>query len=396
MSTRILNRQRQMAEQGRLRLGYTVAAKKRDGSATTRPVRSETWVLTSHSRAHIEHAAELWGGEVEEWQPMGNGSKQWRVITKTSSIDAILPPGEPLTQAYEQWSKGGCQRRCDGVTEQFSGSPCLCLAQFGDTWYEQSARDVCVSKSRLKVLLPDMEGLGAWRMETGSFYATDEIAGMVDTLRGAVGDSVLIPVALRIEPRTRVAGGETKQFVVPVLELRGVTAGALLSGEAQRTGQLILNDPEKTPRELEAAAAKPAAVPDYLAQAQECSTVEAVKAIWWKAKNAGHMTDQLEAELGQVATSLASATGQAPKQTAPPAEPDSEGVYDADVVEDPASDGDADAVWQQVLAAAGLQGMTQDDVLEGFAAFSGGVTAATATAGELSAYLEHLRAGVPA
>ena len=38
--SRIVNRQRQLAEQGRLRLGYTVPATKRDGTPTTRPVRS--------------------------------------------------------------------------------------------------------------------------------------------------------------------------------------------------------------------------------------------------------------------------------------------------------------------------------------------------------------------
>src|SRR4051812_41578546 len=110
--SRLINRQRQLAEQGRLRLGYTVPIPDKPGKS--RPVRSETWILTSHSREHIDHAAQMWGGDVEEWQPMGNGSKQWRVITHAKAIDAILPPGDPLTQAYETWSKGGCQRRCDG------------------------------------------------------------------------------------------------------------------------------------------------------------------------------------------------------------------------------------------------------------------------------------------
>jgi hypothetical protein len=77
------------------------------------------------------------------------------------------------------------------------------------------------------------------------------------------------------------------------------------------------------------------------------------------------------------------------------AEPDSEGVYDAEVVEDPAADGDADAVWQQIVTVGGQNGMTTSELTEGFAAYAG-VSAATATAAQLTGYLEHLRAGVPA
>jgi hypothetical protein len=63
--TRILNRRRQLAEQGRLRLGYTAQA----SNGKTRPVASATWVVTSHSQEYVEAAAALWGGSVERWQP---------------------------------------------------------------------------------------------------------------------------------------------------------------------------------------------------------------------------------------------------------------------------------------------------------------------------------------
>lgn len=361
--SRILNRQRQMAEQGRLRLGYTVA-----GEKGPRPVRSQTWVLTSHSEEHITTAAQLWGGDVERWQPMGNGHEQWRVITQANSIDAILPPGDPLTQAYEQWSKGGCQVRCDGVTEQFSGSPCLCLAKFGEQWYERNT-GVCDSKSRLKVMLPDMPGLGVWRMETGSFYATDEIAGMVDTIRAAVGPTVLVPVRLRIEQRTRVAGGQTKQFVVPVLDIRGVTAGSLLAGEVPGAkavgGQPDRKAIEPGPTGNDSGEPR---LPT-LADIKAADTRDAVVNIWRFLKNHDALTDDLDAACADRVAELQTANQPPPPQTQRSEE----------------------AVWQDILARAGELGWGETQLHEEFTKANGGVMASAASAGEMEAFLEHLR-----
>lgn len=351
-----------MAEQGRLRLGYTVP-----GEKGPRPIRSETWVLTSHSEEHIRTAADLWGGDVEKWQPMGNGHEQWRVITKTSVIDAFLPPGDPLTQAYEQWSKGGCQVRCDGVTEQFSGSPCLCLAKYGEQWYERS-RDVCDSKSRLKVMLEHMPGLGVWRMETGSFYATDEIAGMVDTIRAAVGPAQIVPVRLRIEQRTRVAGGQTKQFVVPVLDLRGVTAGALLAGQVG-DAKPIGGQPER-----KAIGSGPAnghangngeRMPT-LDDIKAATTREAVVNIWKFLKSHDALTDELDGACADRVAEL-----QAPPQP-------------------PATERSEEEIWRDILTKAGELGWTETQLHEEFAKANGGVVASAASAGEMQAFLDHI------
>lgn len=221
MAGRILTLQRQARELGRLRTGYT------DGN---RPVRSNTWIVTSHSEAYIRAAAEAFGGTPEKWQPQGSGATQWRVITEQEAIDAIMPPGDPLSQTNELWSGGGCQRRCDGVTEQLSDSPCICLAQHGDAWHEQPKGKVCSTTTRLNVILPDMPDVGIYRVETHSFYAANEIAATVDLIRNATGGNAAVPIGLRIEQRMRVANGQTKKFPVVVVELRGATAGQILGG----------------------------------------------------------------------------------------------------------------------------------------------------------------------
>lgn len=366
--TRILNRQRQLAEQGRIRLGVTMTS-----GGKTRPVASKTFVLTSHSREHIDKAAELWGGKVEEWQPQGNGAAQWRVITESSQIEAILPPGDPLSQAYEMWNRGGCVRRCDGVTESFSGSPCICFAQHGDDWHEERQGTVCDSKSRLKVLLADMPGLGSWRLETGSFYATDEIAGMVDVIRGAVGDAVMVPVRLRIEPRTRVAGGKTKQFVVPVLELRGVTAGALVSGSYGGIAQVEAGR-HQAAAQIEAGPSR-----DFLGEVAAAESLVAVRGLWMEAKDAGVLSEEFKAAANQRATEL----------TTPPPPADDEPQEEvADAVEL-----DDALLWQQILSVAGSRGMNAHVLAEDFVAWSGGVLVEDADAVAFSEYLDHLKAG---
>lgn len=360
--SRLLNRQRQLAEQGRLRLGVVMAT----AGGKMRPKASTTWIVTSHSRDHVDTAAALWGGTTEAWQPQGSGAQQWRVITEASAIPAILPPGDPLTQAYETWSRGGCQRRCDGVTEQFSGSPCLCRAQFGEDWYEQPQGKVCDSKSRLKVILPDMPGLGTWRVETGSFYATDEIAGMVDFIRGAVGDGLMVPVLLRIEPRTRVAGGQTKQFVVPVLDLRGVTAGQIVSGAYTDIRQVEGARPGLVAIEAAAAA-------DWVAMAGRCESLDAVRSIYKEAQEAGAPPEVLGriVEIGKrlVPAPAAIAAG------AP-------GVVEVD----------ADAAWQQVLAEAGRRGIELAALEERFVSWSKGIEVADADGVTLAAFLDDLKA----
>lgn len=221
MAGRILTLQRQARELGRLRTGYT------DGK---RPVRSNTWIITSHSERYIRAAAEEFGGVPEKWQPQGTGAEQWRVITEQDTLDAIMPPGDPLSQTNELWSGGGCQRRCDGVTEQLSDAPCLCVAQFGENWFEQPKGKVCAATTRLNVLLPDMPDVGIYRVETHSFYAANEIAATVDLIRNATKGNAAVPIALRIEQRQRVANGQTKKFPVVVVELRGATAGQILGG----------------------------------------------------------------------------------------------------------------------------------------------------------------------
>lgn len=312
MGSRLMNIQRRAAEHGRLRTGYTQGNK---------PMRSATWVITSHSEEHVRTAAELWGGTPEAWKPLNSTIEQWRVITKAAAIEALITPGDPLNQYNEMWSAGGCQRRCDGTTELLTRQPCLCARQFGEEWHQQPKGRVCSATSRLNVMLPDLSGMGMWRAETHSFYAASEWGGMVDMVLAGTDGRGFVPVTLRIEPRQVVREGKTKKFPVVVVELRGITPRQALAGPISTA--LALD-----PTGSRAVAAIEAPRPDYVAEAEAALGSDDVRDVWRKAKAAGHMDDALSAQL------VAIAEAKDAEETTVEAGPDEDGAYEAEVIED--------------------------------------------------------------
>jgi hypothetical protein len=307
VGSRLLNIQRRTAEHGRLRTGYA------QGKT---PKRSSTWIVTSHSEEHIGKAAELWGGTPEQWTPLNQSTPQWRVTTAASSVEAIITPGDPLSQYNELWTGGGCKRRCDGETEQLTRQPCLCARQFGEDWHQQRKGTVCSA----------MSGMGMWRAETHSFYAASEWGGMVDMVLAGTDGRGFVPVTLRIEPRQVVRDGQTKKFPVVVVELRGITPRQALTGPLSAATAL---DPAGT----RAVAAIEAPRPDYLAEAEAALGSDDVRDVWRKAKAAGHMDDALSKRLMAIA--------EAKDTEEPPAEagPDADGMYEVEVVDDEETSG---------------------------------------------------------
>lgn len=325
MGARIMTMKRQAAELGRIRTGYS--RPNSDPKKRPIPVKSKTFVLSSHSRDYVAAAAELWGGTVEEWTPQNTTIAQYRVITGASELRAILPQGDPLSQSYEMWSGGGCARRCDGETEQKTRQSCLCLAQYGPDWHERGPREVCRPTSRINVMLPDLPDLGVWRLESKSYYAADAMAGGIDTVLQATEGKSLMPVRMWIEQRTAVRDGKTKQFpvvmVVPSLpKLRHALSGPLSTAAALDPGSLVDRPAIEAPR------------PDYAAEARLCKTPAAVLAVYQKARAAGHGTpevrDALQAIAADIEGGVDTTTGEAGDQ----AGPDDEGVYDGEFVDD--------------------------------------------------------------
>lgn len=202
----ILDLQRRMIELGRVRLG--------DKGPKGEPRKLTTFRFTSSARPLLEQIAERYGGTVRPWE--GAPSEGYfEVTTEASEIEIILPPafseidGSPTSrysQWYELWSGGGCQRRCDGKTEMLSEKPCLCNPD----------ERACKITTRVSFMLPG-SSVGVWRLDSHGYNAAVEAPTMLDFLRDA-SDARFIPALLRIEQRTKKVGGQTRRFIVPVID----------------------------------------------------------------------------------------------------------------------------------------------------------------------------------
>jgi hypothetical protein len=210
----ILDLQRRIREAGRIRIGQKDAGR-------GFPKKLDTFRLTSPDRRAIEQAAGMYGGKPEPWDaPAG---RQWQVVTGVDELDVIVPPSDmAFSQHYELWSGGGCQRRCDGFTEQITDGPCLC---------DPDERE-CKPHTRLSVMLRELVGLGVWRLDTQGFYAAVELSGAVQVVQAAAGAGVMLPARLRLEQRQiRRPGQPTRNFAVPTLDVH-VTPEQLFGGQA--------------------------------------------------------------------------------------------------------------------------------------------------------------------
>jgi hypothetical protein len=224
----LLDIQRKGQQIGRIRIGVLVQPEK----GKPYPRKIDTFRFTTGSRPTAGAIAEHFGGEVREWRD------EWEVITRESAIPVTVPPRDRVvSQDYEMWSKGGCQRRCDSVTEQISNGPCLCPADQLQRaeWAKANPPRACKPVTRINVMIPDLPGLGVFRLDTGSYYAAVEIGDAAALMELARDRGVFLPAILRIDQRSRVANGQTKKYPVPVLEVLA-TFRQIASGELEAGG----------------------------------------------------------------------------------------------------------------------------------------------------------------
>jgi len=228
----LLDIQRQGQQTGRIRLGKIIQTDK-----GPRPVAIDTFRFTTASEYTVHKVADLYDGTVERWR------NEWEVITSQTRLYVLVPPRDAvISQWYEKWNKGGCERRCDSITEQLTGGPCLCPHAKNPADPEQVLKaalerdrlaktgKACSRRTRLNVMIPDLPDLGVWRLDTGSFWAASEMADKVRILEAARAQGIYLPAVVRSDPRARIKNGMTTKFNVPVVELLN-TVRELVSGQ---------------------------------------------------------------------------------------------------------------------------------------------------------------------
>jgi hypothetical protein len=184
-----------LLEIGRIRMG--------EKGSKGEPKRLEHWRLTSAHLDSLHAAAKLWGGVVGDWEG------GYELLTETDTLEVLVPPNA-FTSYMEAWTAGGIQRRCDGLTELITGDECLCNAD-GD--------QVCEPSTNLRVLLPQLPGIGSWRLSTKGWTAAAELQGTIELLQRTAHRSEWPAAELFLDQRSKVVAGQTRRFIVPVLRL---------------------------------------------------------------------------------------------------------------------------------------------------------------------------------
>ena len=350
----IIELQARMYERGRIRIGQKVAT----SNGRSRPEKLDRFRFTSAARENLEPIAKAYGGTVQPWTP-DDGRSQWEVVTDSARLPILVPPNA-VSQWLELWSGGGCQRRCDGVRDVISDSPCLCDPD--------PEKRQCKPTTRLNVILRDMPGIGVWRLESHGWNAAVELPGLAEFVMRADG---MVPAFLTLEERVTKRDGKTNRFMVPGIDVE-VTPSQLLAGQGSPTPAIGARSPaaiEGGPRDW--TSAPPTLAEDYIAEAEMCTDIVCWRQVWEKAKANGHLTDEVKAGLTAVGQRIAEANK--------PATP-------------PPSDRDPDDLWADIMRKC-PDGWTTAQLETAVTEFTGGVTPADATAADLSAFLERMQAG---
>lgn len=346
----ILDIQKRARELGRIRIGQVVST----NNGRTRPEKIDRFRFTSHSRELLDQISALYGGTVQEWQPMGGGAKAWEVLTNAKRVPILVPP-QPVTQWLELWSGGGCQRRCDGITEQLTDSDCICGP-------DPEQRE-CKPTTRLNVMLRDVPGLGVWRLESHGYYAAAELPAVAEFFANAGG---YVPAALVLEERVSKKAGQTRRYMVPAIEVEQITPAQLMAGESVG---LMPGAVEGKPLAAIEAAADAPSFPELIAGA---TTRDELIQIRKQAAVAGADATVIDRMLSERAAELNGGDGTV--EPVPSQEPLA----------------DVNALWTQILSGA-PEGWTTQDVEVDFEKATG-VKIEDADAGAMQRYLDRAMA----
>ena len=244
----IIGMQRRIREVGRIRLGVQGV---KDGRSF--PKKINRFRMTSADRQIIEAVAAQYGGTARGWD--NGGAEQFEVITDATQVPILLPPNPTdlgFSQDYEAWAKGFCTKRCNGLRDVVRDVPCDC---------DPDDRE-CKATTRLSVILPEIAGLGVWRLESHGYYAAVELAAAVEMIEALVGVRSMVPARLRLDQREirRLIEGKAvvRKIVVPAIDL-DVSVAQMQSVSAGNGSAGAIGAPTETPAEIGPSRWKPVA-----------------------------------------------------------------------------------------------------------------------------------------
>lgn len=210
----ILDLQRRHSTTFRLRIGEKVPT----SNGKTKPVRlTDAIRVTSANPSIVDAFVAMYGGERRSWEG------QWEAKLPITKLPITLLPGQSITQWWEFWAGATCARRCDGFT-QTTDEPCVCPNDLGTRMADKQA---CSPTTRLSVICPEVDVLGAGMMVTHGRIAAETLPSSVAVAEAALAHGVYVPATLVIEEMV----GPGKRFVVPRIDITGMSLHQLQSGQ---------------------------------------------------------------------------------------------------------------------------------------------------------------------
>lgn len=242
----MLDIQRRHAEVFRIRLGDSVPTgeKNDDGTPKMRPRKlTDSMRVTSPNRSVVEAFVAVYGGEVSAWE------QQWQAFLPVTALPVMILPGQSISQWWELYKKTVCERRCDGVTESLSGQPCKCPA---DITVRMQTKGACRPMTRVNLVCPEVAVVGAGSLVSHGMIAAETLPQSVAVAEAALARGLMVPAVLRV-----IAHEGKKHYVVPQLEIVGVSLNQLETGEVERRAVAAAPAAASSPPRATAAPSRP-------------------------------------------------------------------------------------------------------------------------------------------
>ena len=230
----MLDIQKRHAEVFRIRLG--------DKGAKGQPQKlTDAIRVTSPNRSVVEAFVEVYGGEVTEWE------QQWQAYLPVTALPVMVLPGQSLVQWWEAYRQSVCERRCDGYTEQLSGQPCMCPE---DITVRMQTKGACRPMTRINVVCPEVAVVGAGSLVSHGMIAAETLPQSVAVAEAALARGLMVPGMLRV-----IEHQGKRHYIVPQLEIVGVSLAQLETGEVERPAVATAERPTLAPPAPKAIAA---------------------------------------------------------------------------------------------------------------------------------------------
>lgn len=243
----ILRMQREGVLDGQLRIGTSSPGNK----GGKKPVRLNTWRMTSRSRHAIEAAAERFGGKAKSWA--SDRGPQWEVITPLSELPVKFGGGAEIDQWMTHWEQGILLRHCTGALDavnEISGKPCECNA---------TGRKLCKPETKLRVRFLELPGIGWWRFTSHGKMIAAGFPARAEFLANAADKGIYVParlVLLEMKLPPKRPGEPGRRFPIVDIDI-DVSVEQIMRGEGVGTLREIVAG--RQPLALAAAGAECAA-----------------------------------------------------------------------------------------------------------------------------------------